>query len=251
MNKKNKSSKNKTVIYTAIFGGKDDLVEPSFIPEGCDFVCFTDRDFKSKTWDVRKVERELNDPVRNARMYKVLPHKYLSEYEYSIWIDGNMSVRGDVNKLIKKYLKELNLAIYDHCQLRKRILGFLWVKDRKQCYDCIYEEAQRLVDMGNSGNYKDDARLIAEQVEKYRKEGYPEHNSLVSSMVVLRKHNEPDVIKVGEDWWSEIKNNSRRDQLSFNYVAWKNNFNFEYIKGDSRRNKYFLQKRHKTLKNEK
>jgi hypothetical protein len=42
-----------------------------------------------------------------------------------------------------------------------------------------------------------------------------------------------------EDWWTEIKYGSRRDQLSFNYVAWKNNLKFNYIEGDSRDNKYF------------
>jgi len=39
--------KNKIVIYTAIFGGKDNLIEPEYIPKGCDFVCFTDQDFTS------------------------------------------------------------------------------------------------------------------------------------------------------------------------------------------------------------
>ena len=42
-----------------------------------------------------------------------------------------------------------------------------------------------------------------------------------------------------EDWWSEIKYNSKRDQLSFNYIAWKNNFKFNYIPGQTRNNKYF------------
>ena len=104
---------NKIVIYTAIFGGKDNLIEPEFVPEGCDFVCFTDGDFQSDVWNVRKVEPTFNDPVRNARMYKVLPHKYLSEYEVSLWIDGNLLLRDDVNELIKKYLEKVNLAIFD------------------------------------------------------------------------------------------------------------------------------------------
>jgi hypothetical protein len=243
--------KNKIVIYTAIFGGKDDLIEPAFIPKGCDFVCFTDRDFGSDIWDVRKVEKAFGDPVRNARMYKVLPHKFLTEYEYSVWVDGNMLVRGDVNELIKKYLGSVNFAIYDHTQLRKRIFKLFWIKDKDECYNCVYEEVKRLVQMSEKGNYKDDSGLMKKQIKMYKNEGYPEHNGLVSSMVVLRRHNEPDVVKVGEDWWNEIKNNSRRDQLSFNYVAWKNKLNFKYIKVDSRRNKYFLQKRHKTLVNEK
>ena len=32
----------KKVIYTAIFGDYDNLVEPYYIPDGFDFICFTD-----------------------------------------------------------------------------------------------------------------------------------------------------------------------------------------------------------------
>ena len=42
-----------------------------------------------------------------------------------------------------------------------------------------------------------------------------------------------------EDWWTEIKYGSKRDQLSFNYVAWKNKTKFNYMDGDSRNNQYF------------
>ncbi|MEA2112501.1 MAG: DUF616 domain-containing protein [Patescibacteria group bacterium] len=242
---------NKTVIYTAIFGGKDNLTEPEFIPDNCDFICFTDSDFQSDIWEVRKVEQTFNDPVRNARMYKVLPHKFLPKYEYSVWVDGNMVVRGDVNQLIKKYLSKVNLTIFDHTQLTRRFFKLFWKKDKNQCYDCIYTEAEKLIQMNNEGNYKDDSNLIKNQIEKYRNEGYPEHNGLVSSMVILRRHNEKDIINTMNIWWNEIENNSRRDQLSFNYSAWRSKLDFVYMKGDSRRNKYFLHKQHKTRVNPK
>jgi len=237
--------KNKIVIYTAIFGGKDELIEPKFTLKGCDFVCFTDQDFISDVWLVRKVEPEFEDPVRNARMYKVLPHKYLLEYEISIWIDGNLLLRGDVNELIKKYLKDYNLAIFDHNQHKKRWKKLFWVKNTEDCRDCLYEEAKYLLRIGKDGKYKDDPDLMTEQIERYKKEGYPEHNGLAVTMMLIRRHNETDVMQTMEDWWEEIENGSRRDQLSFNYVAWKNKLNFMYMKGDSRRNKWFLHQQHK------
>ena len=40
-------------------------------------------------------------------------------------------------------------------------------------------------------------------------------------MVILRRHNEKDCVRVMEDWWTEIKYGSKRDQLSFNYVDGK------------------------------
>ena len=88
---------NKIVVYTAIFGGCDDLRNPKFIPDNCDFVCFTDSDFESDIWDVRKVIPMYEQPVRNSRYYKTKPHIYLSEYEVSIWMDGTFIVEKDIN----------------------------------------------------------------------------------------------------------------------------------------------------------
>jgi hypothetical protein len=81
-------------------------------------------------------------------------------------------------------------------------------------------------------------------MERYISHGYPKGNGLLSSGLLYRRHNDYEVIKVMEDWWSEIKYGSRRDQLSFNYSAWKNDFDFEYIHDDVRHNKYFDLKKH-------
>ena len=77
-------------------------------------------------------------------------------------------------------------------------------------------------------------------MERYRILRYPGNAGLITGMVILRRHNESDCIKVMEDWWTEIKYNSKRDQLSFNYCAWKNDLKFNYIDGDSRNNEYFI-----------
>ena len=45
-------------------------------------------------------------------------------------------------------------------------------------------------------------------------------------MEVLRRHNETDVVDSMEDQWVELKYNSKREQLSFNYIAWKNKLKF-------------------------
>ncbi|MFH0846032.1 MAG: glycosyltransferase domain-containing protein [Patescibacteria group bacterium] len=237
--------KNKVVIYTAIFGGKDNLIEPEFIPEGCDFVCFTDSDFVSGVWEVRKVKPEFEDPNRSAKIYKILPHKYFPEYEISIWIDGNMLVKGDVSELIKKYLKDVNFSAFDHTPYRKFWKKFFPLKF-EEYRDCVYDEARFILELGKKRvKYKDDPELIKFQIEKYRKENYPKHSGLIVGMVLLRRHNEEDVIQTMEAWWQEIQNGSCRDQLSFNYVAWKNNFNFCYIEQSSRKNRWFLHTQHR------
>lgn len=224
------SSKQKIVIYTAIFGKKDDLIEPKYKPKNCVFVCFTDQDFKSDTWQIRKVAPEYKDPVRAAKIFKILPHKYFPKYKYSIWIDGNMLARGNVNILLK-YLKSTNMAAYNH-------MG------SNDAWDCIYEEARQCIRLTKKGSYKEEPALMQKQADHYREQGYPKHNGLITGMILVRKHNEPDVVKTMEDWWREIEKWSRRDQLSFNYTAWKNYFKFTYIPGDSRNNEFFKHNYH-------
>lgn len=219
--------KNNKVVYTAIFGSRGSLIEPIFVPKNWDFICFTDRtDFVSDIWQIRNATIEYDDPTRNARMYKVLSHKYLSSYDISLWIDGNLSLLNSPDELIEKYLRQSNLAVFNH-------------KYNKDSIDCIYKEAENLFRLYSIGRYKDDPIIIQRQIDKYRNEGYPKDNGLAVTQVLLRRHNKNDVIEMMNFWWWEIKNNSKRDQLSFNYAAWKTGFNFTYLPGDSRNNKWF------------
>ena len=225
----------KIAVYTSIFGGYDDLIEDQFQMEGVDYICFTDRDIESNTWDVRKVLPLYSDNTRTARKYKALPHRYLKDYDWSVWIDGNIKIISDIRLLCKGDLYKL----YDHMLVGEY--------DRR---NCIYDEAQTILNFGKINSekepergikaWKDNPESIVKQMNRYISEGYPRQNGLVSNGIIIRNHTSSDVIKNMEDWWSEIKHNSKRDQLSFNYIAWKNKFNFVYLQGDIRNNEYFV-----------
>ena len=221
----------KIAVYTSIFGGYDILHENQYKMDGVDYLCFTDSDLKSDTWKIIKSTPIYKDSNRNAKKYKILPHRYLKNYDYSVWIDGNILIINDIRDLVKQH----KYQVFDH---NKTIL------DPR---DCIYQEYNAIIQLGQqNGNYKDDPQVMHKQVNRYLKEGYPPNNGLATNPILLRNHNDIEIIKNMEDWWVEIKHNSKRDQLSFNYISWKNKFNFTYLEGDSRKNKYFLQTgRHK------
>ena len=207
------------ILYTTIFGGYDDVTKPN-LPIDWDWKCFSEENSIPL----------YTDNTRNAKKFKVLPHRYLQNYEYSIFIDGNMYVVGNVDELIEKYLSDSNIAFFDHN------------KNRMDPRDCIYDEYNAIMNLGKNDpnqNFKDNPQVMYDQVKRYQDEGYPSHNGLITGMVILRRHNEKDCIRVMEDWWTEIKYGSKRDQLSFNYVAWKNKTKFNYMEGDSRNNEYF------------
>ena len=51
-----------------------------------------------------------------------------------------------------------------------------------------------------------------------------------------------------EKWWEELKYGSKRDQLSFDYAAWKTQLKFNYFNGDIRSDGYTFEVRHKKIK---
>jgi hypothetical protein len=219
----------KTVVYTAIFGGYEGLLPQRPVP-GVDFVCFTDIPVKVKPWKVILVPPPESDSTRCARKYKILPHNYLPEYDCSIWIDGNYLVVGDINELISKTLRNYNMAYFDH---RSSIAD---------ARDCVYEEHASIMKLGGaSGLYKDDPAVMQKQMDRYRREGYPPHNGLIFSSVLIRRHHAKDVVATMERWWNELSQGSKRDQLSFNYAAWKEALTATVLSENVRNNRLFFQ----------
>lgn len=194
----------KLTIYTAIFGDYDILQDPLYTHRNIKYVCFTDKELESKIWDVRVVPIVELTPRREARKYKILSHKYI-DAEVSLWIDGSKHITQNPIPYIEEYLKVADLLAGAHTR------------------NCIYDEADKCISVR-----KGDPDKIKEQMKKYRKEKYPVKNGLINSSVILRKIT-PKLIKVENDWWKELNTQSVRDQLSFNYVVWKNNFKYAIL----------------------
>jgi hypothetical protein len=213
------------VLYTAIYGNKNILHDNHYFSKNIDYICFTDnKHLKSNFWKIIVNEPINKDFVRSAKIYKILPHRYFDKYDFSIWIDGNINIISDINELINFY--NYDLCLYNHNDES--------IEDKR---NCVYEELKACI---KYKKYNIDA--MNRQIEKYKKEKYPKNNGLICGGVILRKHK--NTIKIMEDWWQEIINGSPRDQLSLNYVCWKNNFKINYIKGNIRNNTFFKLKKH-------
>ena len=217
------------VFYTAIFGGYDGLL-PQPVQKGIDYVCFTDQPFRSKSWQIIHHEPPFEDPTRSSKVFKINPHKFLPDHQRSVWIDGNFLVRGKPAPWAHNLLNQKPMWVYDHNQTPA---------DPR---NCLYKEYEALMEMyRTSGRTKDKPEVMKAQMERYRAVGYPENNGLLSGGILIREHHHPEVIKTMELWWEEIQKGSRRDQLSFNYAAWRNGFDFGFVDGDIRRNEHFFQ----------
>lgn len=214
--------KSKKVVYTCITGGYDGIINPTFISEGFDYICFTDNEsLKSDIWEIRPLPKETEElsQVKKQRYVKINPHLLLNEYDLSIWVDGNVTIKGDLNKFISENISD-NCSVY---------------VPKHPSRNCIYAEEKVVVRM-----QKDKIDNTKPQIDRYREEGFPEHYGLLQSNILLRKHNEQDCIKLMEEWFNEVKNGSHRDQLSFNYVTWKNkDINIIYLNKNIYKSNYF------------
>ncbi len=225
----------KKVIYTAISGDSHYLHDPEVISPGYDYICFTDsNNYKSDIWDIRKVIPLYTHGGLNNRRYKVLPHRFLSNYDFSIYVDGDLKITSDLTPLADQHVLE-KLSVLDHSLCGVNTTGAL------NSRNCIYDEAAFIKWLGDNNpkkQYKDNIHTILSQMHRYQDEGYPVKNGLARTSMIMRNHNNYEVIKVMEDWWLELKYWSKRDQLSFPYVCWKNGFNYNFISEDIDSNKW-------------
>lgn len=194
---------NSMVVYTAIRDGYDDLKEPLVINEKFKYICFTNNKMiKSDIWEIRNPEDYMDITEDNLwdKKLKVLPHRFLPEYETSIWLDASMQIVGELCQYMDRYQKYSDLLFIPHYER-----------------ECIYEEAAACIILG-----KGNKQNIIRQINYYFEEKYPFDNGLVCGGFMIRNHNIGYVKKVMEDWWKQICIFSTRDQISLPYVLWKN-----------------------------
>lgn len=197
----------KGVIYTAITGGYDTVQPPLYQEAGVDYLLFTDNpDTAAAGWQVKQITVEEGlSPAKQARKVKILAHEYVSQYDYSVWVDGKLQIIGDLGEYIRKYRNTSPMICFNHYSR-----------------DCCYEEGEACI-----RQKKEVPDVVYLQLETYKKAGYPQHNGLIESGIIVREHNNPLVKKVMQTWWEEVYNKSQRDQLSFNYACWKHGFMYD------------------------
>ncbi len=201
----------KIAIYTVLFGPYDQWREPKYVQPDADYFVFTDQDIKSDTYEVVKYFKGLLTKPRakilRAREFKIfIGYGFLCKegYDLIIYHDANIIQTKDLQPLIDMQVNDLMIL-------------------RHPVRDCIYDEFHACAD----GN-KDKVKTMYKQVQRYADLGYPENNGLVASGVMFRR-NSKKVAAFCRAWYKEVSKGSIRDQLSFDYVAWKLKYKFDMM----------------------
>ncbi len=220
------NSDKKIVVYTCITGNYDEVLDPMYKKNNISYVLFTNnKSLKSNVWEVRDIPeylKELKNNVLINRYIKIKPHEIFKDYDYSIYIDGNIRIISDISGFVSTINKKSGLSFHRH-----------------RARNCIYEEGKACIYMGKGNKYK-----IKEQLKKYKEEGLPKEFGLLEANVIVTDLHSKKSIKILNDWYQEfILSESNRDQLSLPYVIWKNNLNISDIGnlGYNVRKNYYLQ----------
>jgi Protein of unknown function (DUF616) len=198
------------IVYTCLFGFSEHFNDFSYDRDDIDFVCFTDDpELRSDFWSVKLMPRGALDPARMAKQIKALPHRFLPDHDWSLYIDNTIRLKVPPAQLFEEFLapSPSPFVCFRHPQR-----------------DCVYQEAEEVLAQG----YDHPARVGA-QMRSYRQLGYPEHNGLAKLAFLLRRHRDPALPPVLERWHQEVLRHSMRDQLSFNPVAWLARFDVGYL----------------------
>lgn len=207
-----KEASPRIVCYTCITGEYDVLKPLSYQNQSIDFICFTDnKNINSYGWILKDIPNDLHhlSKVKQQRVLKIHPQKYLSEYDVSLWVDGNFTINCDIKK---DFLTKFDLS------------KFSLYTNKHPLRDCIYDEEIECIK-----RKKDILQNTHLQIERYKQEKMPSHIGLVETGLILRNHRDPKCEEVMKLWESEVLKGSHRDQLSFNYACWKLGFKYGYL----------------------
>lgn len=197
-------------VITAVTGDYDYEIQYDALDKsGIDRYFFTDGQSSRRGW--RSVELPVGTGLDNRRLSKfpkINPHAYdfLREYEYVIWIDGDMGVLS--NKFPEQIISHMShgLLLSPHFDDRH----------------CAYGEA-------TIRPFKYAKEPLDEQVAFYRSEGFPEDFGLFEGGIQVRRMNSPGLVAFEELWLQQNMNFSYQDQVSLPYCLWKTNLQYSVL----------------------
>lgn len=211
----------KYLVYTCVTNDYDKVRKILSVQDSnIDFVCFTDKinkpiDMRKETgWVFLPLPNDLQslDCRRQARMIKIGVFKYLKGYSGYLWIDAPIVIIGNIGNFIKEHPFSENRNIY---------------VSKHYMRDCVYQEFSQVLKLNKDRNAN-----VYEQYQRYKNMNYPAHAGMAETSILYRNCADLKVQTHAVIWADEIINYSYRDQLSFNWSAWRSNTQITYINED-------------------
>lgn len=177
------------VIYTCLVNDYEPLREQP-IYDGWEYIAYTDRIYKSNTWQCKPVRYQHIDPTVTSRYHKI---KSPPKADVTVYIDARMTLTRNPDEWIKK-----GLGLRKHPER-----------------NCVYKEADEVLKLrlDTPDNVRNIMRL-------YTYFNYPQNAGLYENGTIARFG---DFGELNTLWWDMYLNGSKRDQLSLMYCLYRLN----------------------------
>jgi hypothetical protein len=210
----------RTCVYTCLVGSTELLNEQPLAAESrIPFICFTDDAERcSRSWQIRPISPLFElDSVRSQRAVKLCPHRYLPDFDVSLYIDNSVLLDRLPEELIAEHMAESDFCIFHH-SFRETVLD-----------EFLAVAADGLDDQGR----------IFEQLNHYAV-CCPEvlQDKPCWTGILLRDHSNAAVRDMLELWFAHVQRYSRRDQLSLNFVLRRSGLKPNVLPIDNHRSSY-------------
>lgn len=209
----------KIVVYMCVLGKYDNIPVPLCSFDNVDYILITDNlEISNSGWTIVNYNKytDIQDPILANRYIKFHPFLIFPDYDYSIYIDGNVRPIADIREFINRCSSNTGIAMHRH-----------WERDD------IYQEAKacKLLKRGNE-------EKLEKQIQRYRVEGFPQNFGMNEATIIVSDLHNFTAKKLEDSWWEEFHSSeSLRDQIAWPYVLWKNHYSINDV-GNLGWNKY-------------
>ena len=218
----------KIAVYTAIYGPYDVIMEPLYKDPNCEYYIFTDQEIPSNSiW--KKVNAsfpsEVNSPLLKNRYIKMMPHRVLPQYRYSVYIDGNLIITSAISQYFVDFKCKIGIGMHLH-----------------PSNTSIYEEVKYNLKLHKIT--KEESDTIRNM---YIRDNMPKKFGMTECNVIMRDSNNQICKNVMDEWWKYLLNGIKRDQLYFTYVLYILGYKIDdlFIIGENiNANPMFIRKEH-------
>jgi hypothetical protein len=161
-----------------------------------------DPEMRVPGWHTHVIDNDQYKSTRAAnRYFKMLPHRAFPEFDYSLYIDGNIRLLSDVKPVFDEFIaSKACLGLFPH-PLRNSV--------KEEVEACL--QAGKVVDNDN----------LQRELAHYRQERFPDNVGLIEASVILKNHRHPGLDRAMEAWWHMFERFETRDQFSLPFVLWK------------------------------
>ena len=107
----------KKAVFTCITANYDapPAISLEYVEEGWEFLCFSDIPIRlTFPWVNRLIQMQPEGPAATNRFLKFCSHKYLEDYEWGIYLDGNMEFKCKPSSLLHFLASNTYCAIPAH-----------------------------------------------------------------------------------------------------------------------------------------